>query len=176
MQGLHSSCMPRTICFKIRIPPSKWMIQRMSNTVYSTRIYDWGTFFLNRIRREPPTHTHCLSFSPHPLHLSSKNKAQLNSLSSFTTDKIKYLPFGKPIQIWFSISGNKKSDLTHGLEEHSGWLSQGSLWSDSWFDISRRRRLGLTNESDVFRRLPGIQQLELDQWKLPDYPKWKAKS
>lgn len=42
-------------------PANEWF--RMSNTIYSTRIYDWGTFFLKRIRKEPPP-THTVSLSP----------------------------------------------------------------------------------------------------------------
>lgn len=79
---------PRTIYIKIRIQPSKWVSQRMNSNVHSTRIHDWGAFFsllgLEKNTTNLCLHTHTFSYG-------SKNKAKLTSLSSFTTNKIKYL-------------------------------------------------------------------------------------
>lgn len=62
-----------------------------------------------------------LCLHTHTFSSGSKNKVKLTSLSSLTTNKIKYLPLGKPVQIWFSTPGNekRKGDLTNGLGEHS---------------------------------------------------------
>lgn len=175
MQSLQNRCLKSLLNastpFKLSAP-EQFTSKSESNPV-NEWVKEWTTMFIqlgfmievlfSLLGLEKNTANLCLH--THTFSYGSKSKAKLTSLSSFTTNKIKYLPFGKPIQIWFSNPGNekRKGDLTNGLGEYSccwvrtacGWIvgltladigdwvwlmkmtySEGSQESNSWNWIS----------------------------------------